>query len=128
MRFVCLGYRDEARWAAMSEEERAGFLEECMAYGDELHRGGHVLGGEALKGGPEAVTIRRRDGQVAVTDGPFAETKEQLGGLLIFEARDMSHAVELMSRHPGIRGGPFEVYPVHAQIRDILDARRSGKG
>lgn len=93
MKFVCLGYRDETRWAALTETERAAFLEECVAFGVELMRGGHVLGGEALQDGRNAVTLRHRDGKVVVTDGPFAETKEHLGGILFFEARDLNHAI-----------------------------------
>ena len=122
MKFVCLGYRDEARWADLSEGDRAAFVEECMAYGDELRRGGHVLGGAPLRGGGEAVTLRQHGGEVVVTDGPFAETKEQLGGVLIFEARDLNHAIQLMSRHPGVRGGAFEIRAVDEKIDAAIEA------
>jgi hypothetical protein len=124
MRFVCLGYRDETRWGAMSEADRAALLDDCIAYGGELHRGGHVLGGEALQDSRNAVTLRQRDGKVEITDGPFAETKEHLGGILVFEARDLNHAIQLMSSHPGVRGGPFEIRAVDEQISAKVAAGR----
>jgi hypothetical protein len=125
MKFVCLGYRDEAKWEAMSEAERAAFMEDCIAYGGELHRGGHVLGGEALQDGRSAVTLRHRGGKVEVTDGPFAETKEQLGGILIFEARDLNHAIQLMAAHPGVRAGSFEIRAVDKKICAAIEASLS---
>jgi hypothetical protein len=70
MRFVCLGFHDEANSAEMSESERKSFMEQCCAYDDELHRGGHFQGGEALQAARNAVTVRCRSGQVVVTDGP----------------------------------------------------------
>jgi hypothetical protein len=109
MRFACLAYAVEAKWEALSDKDRAAAYEACHAYGDELRRGGHLVGGEALQSVRNAVTIRHRDGKVAVTDGPYAETKEQLGGLLILEARDLNHAIQLMSAHPGARNGTLEV-------------------
>ena len=124
MRFVCLGYMDESDWDAMSEAERGAIIEECFAYDDELRRGGHVQGGEALQSVRHTVTLRHRNGSVAVSDGPFAETKEHLGGFMLLEAADLNHAIQLMSRHPGVRIGPFEIRPVdeamaaHAADRD----------
>ncbi len=94
-----------------------------MAYDDELRRGGHFLGGEALQFGPSAVTLRMRNGQVAVTDGPFVETKEQLGGILILEARDLNHAIALMSKHPGVQIGPFEIRPSDEVFNKIIQER-----
>ena len=123
MKFVCLGYRDESMWEAMTGAGRAAFLEECIAYGLELSRAGHVLGGQPLEDARNAVTLRLRDGKVAVTDGPFAETKEVLGGILVFEARDLDHAIQLLARHPGIRGGCFEIRAVDEQIGAAIEAR-----
>ena len=112
MRFVCLGYLEEHKWDAMSKTEQDAMMEECFAYDDLLRRNGHDwAGGEALQSSRTARTLRWDGDRVVVTDGPYAETKEQLGGLGVLEARDMSQAVELMSRHPGIRLGPFEVRP-----------------
>jgi hypothetical protein len=112
MKFICLGYLDEKKWAAMSNSERDGMLAECSAYDEVLRKNGHFVGGEALQSARVASTLRYQNGKVMVTDGPYAETKEQLGGILVLEAQDMKHAVELMSKHPGVRlGGPFEIRP-----------------
>ncbi len=112
MKYICLGYMDEKKWDTMSESERNAFVDECFAYDDELRKNGHFVGGEALQGARNAATLRYRGGRISVTDGPFAETKEQLGGIMILEAKDMNHAIQLMSRHPSIRmGGSFEVRP-----------------
>jgi hypothetical protein len=112
MKFICLGYMDEQKWASMTETERNTFMDKCFTYDDELRRNGHFVGGEALQAARSAATIRSRNGKVVVTDGPFSETKEQLGGIMILEARDFEHALELMSKHPSIlMGGSFEVRP-----------------
>ena len=109
MKFICLGYSDEHRWTSMSENERNAFVDECFAYDDVLRRNGHFAGGDALGSAASARTLRWEKGKVLVTDGPYAETKEQLGGILVLEARDLNHAVELMSKHPGVKAGAFEI-------------------
>ena len=111
MKYICLGYMDEKKWDAMSESERNAFVDDCFAYDDALRKNGHFVGGEALDSPRNAATLRFRHGKVSVTDGPFVETKEQLGGILVLEARDLNHAIQLMSKHPGVRLGPFEVRP-----------------
>ena len=112
MKYICLGYMEEKKWETMPESERNAFVDECFAYDDELKKNGHFVGGEALQSAQNAITLRWRSGKVTVTDGPFAETKEQLGGILVLEARDLNHAIQLMSKHPSIRkGGTFEVRP-----------------
>ena len=123
MKFVCLGYLDEAKWATTSEAERQRSMEECFAYDDELRRGGHFLGGEALQSVRNAVTLRISSGRVARTDGPFTETKEQLGGILLLEANDLDHAIALMSKHPGVRFGPFEIRPADEEINALIASR-----
>ena len=109
MKFVCLGFLDESRWESLTPKEMDAFMTECLAYDDELRRGGHFLGGEALGPSRDAVTLTMRNGSPAVTDGPFSETKEVLGGLLLLEANDLNHAITLMSKHPGLKIGPFEI-------------------
>jgi len=99
------------KFETMSESERNAFVDGCFAYDDVLRKNGHFVGGEALQSARAAVTLRFRNGKVTATDGPYAETKEQLGGILILEANDLDHAIELMSKHPGVRGGPFEIRP-----------------
>lgn len=123
MKFICLGYYTEQDWADVPEEKLKANMDECFAYDDVLRKGGHFTGGEALQSAAAARTLRFKDGKVVVTDGPFAETKEQIGGILILEARDMSHAVELMSKHPGVRCGPFEIRPADETINALIAAR-----
>jgi len=113
MKYICLGYMDEKTWDSMSDSERNNFMDECFAY-DEILRGkGHFIGGEALQDARTATTLRFQNGKVSITDGPFAETKEQLGGIMILEAKDLNHAIQLMSKHPSIRlaGAPWEIRP-----------------
>jgi len=123
MRFVCLGYYDEAWLAGKTDAELEAAMEECFAYDDELRRGGHFIGGQALQDASQAVTLRTLNGQVDVTDGPFAETKEQIGGLLFLEARDLNHAIALISKHPGVGMGPFEIRPVNEEISALIKDR-----
>src|SRR5262245_48968985 len=128
MKFVCLGYGQEKDWDAMTKAEQDAAIEECFTYDDELLKSGHwVDGGQALQSSSNAKTLRWKNGKVVVTDGPFAETNEQLGGFGVLEARDMGHAVELVSKHPGLRlGGPFEIRPVDEQMLQrslTLDAK-----
>ena len=111
MLFVCLGYHDEAKSGGMSAEVGEAMMDECFTYDDELRKFGHFAGGHALQSAQTAATLRWQDGKAHVTDGPYAETKEQIGGILLLEARDMDHAIELMSKHPGIKSGPFEIRP-----------------
>jgi hypothetical protein len=125
MRYVCLGYIDENKFGAIPQAEQQRMMEECFAYDDELRRGGHFLGGEALDSARNAVTLRTKDGNVEITDGPFAETKETLGGILLLEARDLNHAIALMSKHPGVRMGPFEIRPANEAINRLISARNA---
>jgi hypothetical protein len=128
MKYICLGYIEAGKFENMPDTERNAFVDECFAYDDMLRKNGHFVGGEALQGARSAVTLRAKGGKVMVTDGPYAETKEQLGGILILEANDLNHAIQLMSKHPGVRGGPFEIRPaadLTGMIRDS-ERRRSG--
>jgi hypothetical protein len=111
MKFVCLGYIEPGTFENLSETARNAMIDECFSYDDVLRENGHFAGGEALQGPDAAATLRWKNGKVAVTDGPYAETKEQLGGILILEARDFNHAIELISKHPGVKAGPFEIRP-----------------
>jgi len=128
MKYICLGYMDPKKWETMSESERNAFIDECFAYDDVLRKSGHFVGGEALQAPQNATTLRFRNGRVSVTDGPYAETKEQLGGILILEAKDLNHAIQLMSKHPGVRGGDFEIRPTEdltQLVRESSERRRS---
>jgi hypothetical protein len=113
MKYICLGYLDEKKWQEMSESERQTFIKECMAYDDELRKYGNYIGGEALQHSPNATSLRWANGTVSITDGPFTETKEQIGGIMMIEARDLNHAIQLMSKHPSLWLGPgsWEIRP-----------------
>ena len=129
MKYVCMGYMEAGKFEGMSDAERNTFVDTCFTYDDVLRKNGHFAGGEALQPASNAVTLRFQGGKVMVTDGPYAETKEQIGGILILEANDLNHAIQLMSKHPGVRGGPFEIRPaadLSAMIRDS-ERRRAGK-
>jgi len=126
MKFVCLGLFDEKKFAEIPQAEALRMMEECLAYDDELRRGGHFLGGEALDSVRNAVTLRREEDEIVVTDGPYLETKEMLGGILLLEARDMNHAISLMSKHPGLKIGPFEIRPANEMVNQMI-AERSAK-
>jgi hypothetical protein len=119
MKYVCLGYIEPGKFENLSELERNAMVDECFTYDDILRKGGHFAGGEALQGPNAAITLRWKNGKVAVTDGPYAETKEQIGGILILEARDLNHAIQLMSEHPGVKAGPFEIRPA-ADLSDMI--------
>ena len=103
----------------MKENERHAMLDECFDYDDQLRANGHFAAGEALQPPSSAVTLYWKNGKVAVTDGPYAETKEQLGGILVLEARDLNHAIQLISRHPGLKFGPWEIRPA-ADLNEMM--------
>jgi len=122
MKFICLGFYDAKKFAQLPREEAQRMMDVCLAYDDELRRGGHFLGGEALESA--AVTVRARNGEVRVTDGPFAETKEMLGGILLLEARDLQHAIALMSKHPAVKmGNVFEIRPANEVVNRMVAER-----
>ena len=127
MKYICLGYYDPARHAAMTEQEREAMFDECFEYDDHLRANGHFVGGEALQPSETALTLYWTNGKVATTDGPYAETKEQLGGILVLEARDMNHAIQLMSLHPAVKYGTiFEIRPTGdmTEITNASEQRR----
>jgi hypothetical protein len=124
MKYICLGYIDEDQWAKVPEAEQLAAMDKCFAYDDILRKNGNFTGGEALQSARKAVTLQWRNGKVAVTDGPYAETKEHLGGILILEARDLNHAIQLMSEHPGVKVGPFEIRPAADLSEMVADSER----
>lgn len=128
MKFVCLGYIEESKLTDTPPEEMQRLMEECFLYDDVLRRGGHFIGGEALDFSSKAVTLRAKNGEIVATDGPYAETKEMLGGILLLEARDMRHAVELMSKHPGVKMGPFEIRPADLTVNQLIAERDAKVG
>jgi hypothetical protein len=130
MKYICLGYIAPNKFDSVSEAEFNAMMDSCFTYDDQLRANGHFKGGEGLQPPNTAMTLRYANGRVVVTDGPFAETKEQLGGILILEARDMNHAVELISNHPGVKFGPWEIRPA-ADLSEMMrqsEARRRQSG
>lgn len=113
MKFICLGCLDKEAWSRMGADEQVALVLECTNFDQELAAQGHFAAGYALQDSATATTVRWAGGKASRTDGPFAETKEMLGGILILEARDKAEAVAIISRHPGIRIGPFEVRPAN---------------
>ena len=116
MKYLCLVYMDEKRLEEVDDNE-------CIECGDGLRRSGHLLGGEALQSVQTATTVRMRNGKVSVTDGPFAETREQLAGFYLIEARDLNEAIQLASRIPPAQVGSIEVRPIRP-IRDTVGRPR----
>ena len=112
MKYMCLGYLDEKKFEAMTEAERNAFMDACFDYDDVLRAKGHFLSGEGLESARTATTVRVKNGKPFVIDGPFIETKEQLGGVLILEAKDLDEAIQLISNHPGIAAAGFEIRPI----------------
>ncbi len=120
MRYVCLGYYDKDKHENMTEAEQHAMFETCSEYDDHLRANGHFAGGESLQPSETALTLCWKNGKVATTDGPYVETKEQLGGILVLEARDMNHAVQIMTQHPALKyGSIFEIRPA-ADLNEIM--------
>lgn len=109
MKYMCLVYFDESKLHAVPESPADA---ECMACDEELRARGCVLASDALEPVSTATTVRMRSGKVSVTDGPFAETREQLGGFYLVEARDLNEAIQVAAKIPAARIGSVEVRPV----------------
>jgi hypothetical protein len=112
MRYLCLIYDEEKKLGGMSKSESDAFMGEYTAFTEGIKKSGHYLGGEALQPVQTATTIRLRNGKVSTTDGPFAETKEQLGGFYLIKARDLNDAMQVASKIPSARLGSIEVRPI----------------
>ena len=127
MKYICLGYIQPGKFENMSENERCAMLDECFDYDDQLRSHGNFSMGEALQPPDTAMTLYWKNGKVAVTDGPYAETKEQLGGILVLEARDLNHAVQIISQHPGVKYGPWEIRPA-ADLSEMIRESEHRRG
>lgn len=122
MKYLCFGYYDKDKFDGMTESERNSMFDTCLEYDEHLRANGHWAGGEALQPAENAMTLSWKNDKVATTDGPYTETKEQLGGILILEARDMNHAIQLMSQHPALTyGNVFEIRPA-SDMTEIVKA------
>jgi hypothetical protein len=112
MRYLCLIYDEEKKIGAMPKGESDAFMGEYFTFTDGIKKSGHYLGGEALQPVHTATTVRVRNGKLSTTDGPFAETKEQLGGFYLINAKDRNDAVQVASKIPSARLGSVEVRPI----------------
>jgi hypothetical protein len=121
MKYLCLGYLEPGKFEGMAEDERNAVFDECFEHNDHLRANGHLAAEVPLQGPETAVTLYWKNGKIATTDGPYAETKEQVGGLQILEARDLNHAIQLVSQLPGFKYGlgPIEIRPV-ADLSEII--------
>lgn len=112
MKYLCLVYYNENDVRQMTPEAWLALNHECVDYGKDIAASGHRLGGAALQPTATAVTVRVRDGHASVTDGPFAETREQLAGFYLIDARDLDDAVQVAARIPPARLGSIEIRPL----------------
>jgi hypothetical protein len=117
MKYLCLAYEEENILETMSESDWEKLRNETLAYVEELKKNGHLVASEPLQSVRTATTVRVRDHKVSLTDGPFAETKEQLGGFFLIQARDLNEAIQVASRWPSARFGSIEVRPIQEELR-----------
>jgi len=112
MRYMLLIYTRESDWTSLSDQGRGELFGEYMAFTEQIRKSGHYVAGDGLEATSTATTVRVRNGQTVSTDGPFAETREQLGGYYMVKARDLDEATALAARIPGARTGSIEIRPV----------------
>src|SRR2546423_11812281 len=112
MKYLCLIYNDEREMGTMPKPDGEKMMAEYYEFTEGIKKSGHYKGGDALQPSTTATTVRVRQGKVSTTDGPFAETKEQLGGFYMIEARGLNDAIQVASRIPGAKRGPAELRPV----------------
>jgi len=112
MQYLCLIYENEQEWQKLPKSEAEKIMGEFFSYTESIKKSGHYVGGNALQPTHTATTVRVRNGRLATTDGPFTETKEQLGGYYLVQAKDLNEAIQVASRIPGARLGAVEVRPI----------------
>ena len=117
MKYLCMAYEEESKLNALSQSEWDLLRDEPLAYLDGLWKSGYVISAEALQSVRTAATVRVRGGKVSITDGPFAETKETLGGFFQIHARDLNEAIQVASKWPSVRLGSIEVRPIEEELR-----------
>ena len=120
MKYLCLVYLDEKRLHELPDED-------CVEFDTAIRKSGHCLASEALESVQTATTVRVRDGKLSITDGPFAETKEQLAGFYMIEARDLDEATRIASRIPPARVGSIEVRPIRPIRETVARAAAHGR-
>lgn len=120
MKYLCLVYLDEKRLPELPDED-------CVAYDTAIRESGHCIASEALQSVETATTVRLRNGKVSITDGPFAETKEQLAGFYLIEAKDLNEAIQLAAKIPPARVGSIEVRPIRAIREAVAESQSRAK-
>lgn len=118
MKYVCLAYEEESRLNALTRNEWDSLRNETLSYVEDLKRRGTLISAEPLQSVRNATTVRVRSGKLSVTDGPFAETKETLGGFFLIEVPDLDEAIEIASKWPSARFGSIEVRPIEEGLRE----------
>jgi hypothetical protein len=126
MKFLCLVYQEEKKLDALPQDELDALVGDCIGWTLDLEKSGHHVFSAGLQSFRSARTVRERNGKLSITDGPFAETKEFLGGFTLLEARDLNEAIQLASRLPAARLGSIEVRPIlepAVELTDTLDQK-----
>jgi hypothetical protein len=117
MKYLCLAYEEEKKLNDLSRSEWDALRSETLAYVDNLRESGHLILTHALKSAQTATTLQVRNDRLLMTDGPFAETKEQIGGFFLIEARDLNEAIQLAGKWPSARLGSIEVRPIEEELQ-----------
>jgi hypothetical protein len=118
MKYLCMAYEEESKLNVLSKSEWNALRSETLSYVEELRANGYLVFAEALQSVRTAATVRVRGGKASITDGPFAETKETLGGFFLINARDLNEAIQVASRWPSARLGSIEVRPIEEELRE----------
>ena len=128
MRYLCLIYENEKAWESMPPAESEAVMGEYFAFTEGIRGKGQLVAGEALHPTQTATTVRVRNGKISTTDGPYVETKEQLGGFYLIEAQDLNEAIQIASRIPSARFGGVEVRPVIDFSQEMAQQGQEGAG
>ncbi len=127
MKYLCLAYYDETKFDALTEDDLAAIGRACQPYDEELRQGGHLLLSGSLGRPRESTTLRPHNGKTSITDGPFVETKEQVGGFFLIEARDLNEALQVASRHPAAHMNEHLGWAVEVRPIDVCQAAEAWK-
>ena len=128
MRYLCLIYENEKAWESKPQSELEAIMGEYFAFTEGIRSNGKLVAGEALQPTQTATTVKVRNGKVSTTDGPYAETKEQLGGFYLIDAKDLNDAIQVASKIPGARDGAVEVRPVIDFSQDMAKTEQASAG
>ena len=128
MRYLCLIYENEKAWESKPQAELEAIMGEYFAFTEGIRTSGKLVAGEALQPTQTATSVRVRNGKISTTDGPYAETKEQLGGFYLIDAKDLNDAIQVASKIPGARDGAVEVRPVIDFSQDMAKTEQASAG